>query len=97
MLTLRDAQKIGVGACIDKLGRSFVEKYRNSATSSYATEADENGMVYCFVGVDDQPPITTRKRSVLTLDSTSQFPYRVSCKVNLQDGRVNLLECVIPA
>ena len=35
MLTYESARKIGVEACIDKLGRAFVEKHRDTSSSAY--------------------------------------------------------------
>ena len=50
MLSVEAARKIGINACIDKLGREFVLAHRDRATSAYG-ESDEG--VFCFVGVDD--------------------------------------------
>ena len=97
MLTLEAAKKIGVDACIDKLGRDFVLTHRDSSTASYTTDADDNGNIFCFVGVDDKPRVHQEKPDVLILDSTSVFPYRVSCNVNLSDGTLQFVECVLPA
>ena len=64
MLTVEAAKKIGIRACIDKLGREFVLAHRESATSAYR-ECDEG--VFCFVGVDDgYIPQNTDRKLILT-------------------------------
>ena len=97
MLTMETARKIGVNACIDKLGRNFVLKYRESSTASYTTEADENGNVFCFVGVDNNPASRKHDPDVLILDGTSKYPYYVSCNVNLNTEKVEFVDVAIPA
>lgn len=90
MLNVEAARKIGIKACIDKLGRDFVMAHRDCATTAYG-ESEEG--VYCFVGVDDQH---WDDNGALILDSHSEFPYRVSCNVNLFDGTPNFIECIVP-
>lgn len=92
MLTVEAARKIGINACIDKLGRSFVLAHKESATSAYGE--DEDG-VFCFVGVDDRRE-NQNSDCVLVLDSHSEFPYRASCSINLRDGKTRFIECVVP-
>ena len=48
MLNMDTARKIGVNACIDKLGRNYVLTHKDSAASAYGQTPD--GM-FCFVGV----------------------------------------------
>lgn len=91
-LNKETARKIGLNACIDKLGRDFVLAHRESATSAYGDREDG---VFCFVGVDDAPS-DANQNGVLVLDSQSVFPYRVSCTVGLTDGTPRFLECVLP-
>lgn len=93
MLTIKEAARIGIDACIDKLGRDFVLANRDNGASAYG---ENNGLVFCFVGVDDEPWIAEYS-DVLVLDNTSQFPYRASCNVRLTDGAMNFVECVLPA
>ena len=92
MLNVEAAKKIGIRACIDKLGREFVLAHRESAASAYG-ECDEG--VFCFVGVDDGD-ISQNTDRRLVLDSHSEFPYRASCNVSLEDGTPTFLECVVP-
>ena len=82
--------EIGINACIDKLGREFVQKYAASSSSSYGET--EDGM-FCFVGVNDQPEDLSSDSNI-ALDG-SQFPYRVSCIVN-HEGVIAFKECVLP-
>ena len=92
MLNVETARRIGINACIDKLGREFVKANKEYATSAYG-ETDEG--VFCFVGVDN---IYQSKNtdSLLVLDSNSEFLYRASCNVNLYDGMFTFVECVLP-
>ena len=40
MLTYEAARKIGVDACIDKLGRDFVMRYQNTSSSGFGDRGD---------------------------------------------------------
>lgn len=92
MLTIDTAKKIGINACIDKLGRDFVLAHKDSAASAYG-ESDDG--VFCFVGVDDGYS-SQNSDDVLVLDSRSEFAYRASCNVSLSDGAASFIECVLP-
>ena len=92
MLTIMEAARIGIDACIDKLGREFVLANRDNGTSSYG---EDGGIVFCFVGVDDKP-WTPKDPAGIVLDNTSEFPYRASCKVRLADGSMEFDECILP-
>ena len=89
MLTVDAAKKIGLNACINKLGRDFVLAHKDTSTSAYG-EAD--GTVFCFVGVDTHQAPYGR----LILDNRSKFPYRASCHVNLETGMTQFVECIVP-
>lgn len=93
MLNIETARKIGINACIEKLGREFVLAHKDRATSAFGES--ENG-VFCFVGVDDGST-PENSADVLILDSHSAFPYRASCNVSLSDGMLSFIECIIPA
>ena len=91
MLTYEQAKKIGQEACIDRLGRDFVMKYRDTSCPAFSDMGD---YADCFVGVDN-----TENRydfSNVTLDSSSKFPYSANCTVRYEDGKVEFLECVVP-
>lgn len=92
MLNIETARKIGINACIDKIGRDFVMAHKEFATSAYGENEDG---VFCFVGVGDSCQ-SENSDEILILDSHSQFPYRASCNVNLSDGGTEFLECVLP-
>lgn len=92
MLSIEAARKIGINACIDKLGRDFVLKHREFATSAYGENDDG---VFCFVGVDDSCRVP-ENNGTLVLDSHSEFPYRASCTIALTDGTPHFIECVVP-
>lgn len=92
MLTMKEAARIGINACIDKLGRDFVLTNRGNGTSAYG---EEDGSVFCFVGVSDKPWVP-ESPDALVLDNTSHFPYRASCKVRLTDGTMKFGECILP-
>ena len=93
MLNVEVARKIGINACIEKLGREFVLANKARATSAFGES--ENG-IYCFVGVDDGSTFENHDNR-LVLDSHSAFPYRASCNVNLSDGTYDFIECIVPA
>ncbi len=91
MFTYEEARKIGIDACIDKLGRDFVTRYRDTSSSAYGDRGD---YVYCFVGVNDKPDDNMSDGRVLTSDG--HFTYIVRCMVSYIDGRIEFLECVLP-
>lgn len=91
MLTYEKARKIGVEACIDKLGRDFVMKYQDTSSSGYGDRGDH---VFCFVGVDDRPAPEMKDELILT--SNGKFPYMARCNVRYSDGQVEFLDCVLP-
>lgn len=93
MLTYEEARKIGVYACINKLGKDFVDKYRETSCSAYGDMEDH---AVCFVGVSDQEDDLEGKLIVLSSAPESRFPYRASCNVGYKDGKVTFLECILP-
>lgn len=92
MLTEKEAKRIGMEACIDKIGRDFVDANEDRV---FSWGEDEDGL-YCYVGVSDVPPPET-KPGVLVLDSESPYPYHASCIVNLESGALTFLDAVCPA
>ena len=92
MITYEKARKIGIDACIEKLGRDFVMKYKDTSSSAYGDRGDH---VYCFVGVSDQPAPQMKDELILTSDS--QFPYIARCTVSYVDGQITFLECILPS
>ena len=91
MITYEKARKMGINACIDKLGREFVTRYQETSSSGYGDRGDH---AFCFVGVDDRPePEMTNK---LILTSNGKFPYIARCNVRYSDGMIDFLDCVLP-
>lgn len=95
MLSIEEAGKIGIQACIDKLGIDFCKKHADNAVSSYG---ESDGLVKCFVGVDDAPApdydISNVKELFLT--SGNDWPYYAFCDVDMQNGGIEYGECVLP-
>lgn len=93
MLTFEEAKKIGINACIDKLGRDFVRENRDNGVSSYG---EDEGLVYCYIGLDDKP-FVSKYPGQLVLDSESKFPYYAECYVDPKDGTVTFLDFALPS
>ena len=93
MLTFEEAKKIGINACIDKLGRDFVREHRDNGVSCYG---EEDGIVSCYVGIDDKPCIIDTSGPIV-LDHESHFPYYANCYVNRTDGKITFGDSVLPA
>ncbi|MEZ3487296.1 MAG: hypothetical protein K1W22_12105 [Lachnospiraceae bacterium] len=93
LLTYEEAKKIGIHACIDKLGRDFVRKYRETSCSAYG---DMEDFAYCFVGVSNIADDLTNPSIVLSSAPEAQFPYIASCNVEYADGKITFLECILP-
>lgn len=95
MLTVAEAKKIGIQACIDKLGYAFCRLHADNATSAYS---ERNGIVNCFVGVSDEPAlecdITKVNRLILT--SGEKWPYAARCNVRMSDGYIEFVEYRTP-
>ena len=97
MLTFKEAKIIGTRACIDKLGKEFFEKYKENSTSAYGDFGDE-GVTYCYVGVNDKPFDDTYSGSLILSKrgKKNEIPFSASCLVNLENGAVEFLECNLP-
>ena len=93
MLTYEEARKIGVNACVDKLGRDFVMKYKKTSCSSYG---DDETHAFCFVGVDTEPTPPHIDGEPLVLDGCSEWPYFAKCNVWYKDGRIEFSDCLLP-
>lgn len=95
MLTVKEAKKIGIRAYIDAIGYEFCKKHADNSTSGYGVE---EGSVYCFVGVNDEPApeCDISKVDSLILTSGEDWPYSASCNVNMQDGQIEMLEVKKP-
>ncbi len=94
MLSFEEAKKIGIDACIKKLGISFVKQYSDSFCTAYGWGEKDN-TVFCFAGVDDNPEEITDTKELL-LTGNHNFPYRVSCNVNIINNSITYIECIVP-
>ena len=97
MLTLDEAKKIGRDACIEKIGREFYEKHKESSSTAYG-DFSEEGVVFCYVGVDDKP-IMNVNSGVLILSNQlkkNPIPFCASCNVSLENGSIEFLDCKLP-
>ena len=96
MLTVKEAKSIGRDACVDRLGRDFVEKYKENSVAAYGDFSDE-GIVFCYVGISDKPLEDIYSgRLVLSESQDGKMPFGVSCNVQLEDGKIEYLECKLP-
>lgn len=96
MLTALEAKKIGIRACIEKLGYEFCKKYADNSTSAWGEEVE--GIMNCFVGVSTEPaPVCDiTKVDKLILTSGRKWPYAVSCNVNMNTGEIEFIEIRLP-
>ena len=92
MLTFEQARKIGIEACVDRLGRDFVMKYRDTSCPAYGDWEDR---AYCFVGVDNSEGRYGDGKT-FKLTSTGKWPYSARCTVRYEDGKIEFLDCIIP-
>lgn len=85
---INNAKSIGMQACIDSLGRSFVKKYKNTSVTAFGEEGNE---LFCFLGISTKPiEFSDSNPNVLTL-SMNDWEYSSSCVVSLTDGTVSNL------
>ena len=83
----KDYVTIGKNACIEKIGKQFVEAHR--ADACFATQEMEDKL-FCFLGID----LHSDERK-LCLSNENDWDVYASCYV--QDGTVNLSDCKLPA
>ena len=92
MLTKSEAKKIGIKACIDKIGYDFCKLHEDNGVSLYGL--GDNGLYDCFVGISDQPASQKDISEVdeLVLSPGNDWPYYARCDVNMEDGSVEFIE-----
>ena len=94
MLTYEEAKKVGIKACVEKLGYDFVRKHEKTACTAYGDEEDH---AFCFVGVSTDPESPwTGGHLVLDDSPDRKFPFSASCNVAYKDGVITFLECILP-
>lgn len=95
MLTEKEAKKIGIRACVDKIGYEFCRVHNDNSTSAYGVI---NGVMECFVGVSDEPAhdYDIEKVECLILTEKKDWPYYAHCDVDMDTGEITFGECRIP-
>ena len=95
MLTPEQARKIGLNACVEKIGKEFVHDNEDKVTSAYG---NHEGFVYCFVAVSKDLKKCFESSNPVPLRLTSDSPpiYRASCDVAIKDGEITFIETVLP-
>ena len=95
MLSVNEAKKIGIRACIDKIGYDFCKKNEDNSVAVYG---EEDGIMTCFVGVDDAPPKEYDLSKVKSLKLTHgyKWPYYANCGVSMENGAIEYGECRVP-
>lgn len=96
MLSVKEARRIGIDACIEKIGTDFFEKYKDNAV--YAYGETEGYKVECFVGVSDQPEPDADEiyKDGYYLTSGNDWPYYADCDVDRKNGEIEFVEYVVP-
>lgn len=95
MLTVKEAARIGINACIDKIGRDFVLANRGNGCNGYG---ENDGSVYCFVATTDKPYVPAPSDHVVLDDrDEAKFPYYAKCDVSLEDGTVTFIDFALPS
>lgn len=92
MLKAAEAKKIGINACINKIGLDFCKKHEANACTSCGIRDDK---MFCSVGIDDVPYVVPKNPEKLIL-SESGFQYIASCNVDMNNGKIEFLECIVP-
>lgn len=93
MFTFEQAKRIGVDACVDKLGKEFVQRNNSGSCVGYA---DVDEYAFCYVGINDRPRQDWNGETIVLDGNGSKFPYMVSCKVWYNDGNVEFMDCIVP-
>ena len=96
MLSALEAKRIGLRACIQKIGPEFVKKYADNAVSSWG---ESDGIMNYFVGVNDivRPVPDLETVESLFISSGNNWPYFAFCDVDMRSGVSTITECRIPA
>lgn len=94
MLTFDEAKKVGIRACVDRLGNDFVRMHEDTSCTAYGDEEDH---AFCFVGVSTELDVPWDGGPIILDDSPEKkFPYSVSCNVAYADGAITFLDCTVP-
>ena len=88
MLTELEAKRIGVRACVEKIGYDFCMTNEENSSTTYGVDDD---VMFCFVGIDTTN-YDNEDPDVLILSSVKGFQYYASCNVSMDDGSVEFLD-----
>lgn len=96
MLTEEEARRIGLRACVEKIGIEFCEKHKDTSVCAYGVV---EGVMQCYFGVDDQPnpDFEKLKPEEVYLSCRRYAPYFARCEVNMESGVVTITDFCIPA
>lgn len=92
MLTKKEAKRIGIRACIDKIGYNFCKNHEDNSTSACG---EVEGTMKCFVGVSDEPApeCDIMKVDHLILTSGKDWSYYANCNVDMYNGTIKFGDC----
>mgnify|MGYP006788791497 CR=1 FL=1 len=95
MMSVEEAKRIGIRACIDKIGYELCKLYEDTAISS---AGEKPGIVTCYVGIDTRPEAKEELKNMraFILDEVNSYTYYANCSVSLQDGSIEFQECCLP-
>ena len=93
MLTSEEARKLGLRAWVDKIGYDFCKQHEDTIVYAYG---DEDGIMECYVGVDDNPNDFDERIHPVILDTAKYAPYYARCNVLMQDGTITFLDFCLP-
>jgi len=87
MLSVEEAKRIGINACIDKIGRDLCREYADNGVSGFGRRDNK---VECFVGLNDEhsAPVDPDNITRLVLTHKRDWKYLVECSVDMQDGAI---------
>ena len=89
MLSVVEAKKKGIEACMDALGRDFCMEHKDNALSGY--EEPINDVMRCFVTVSDSPPNNDSHEV-----GGEPMPYQAFIDVDMKTGNTILVELIAP-
>lgn len=79
-------RKVGMEACIEKIGRQFVNEHRD--TACFSTQEMDNNVLFCFLGIDLHAD--SRK---LCLTNDNDWDVYASCYV--KNGLAEMSDCCV--
>lgn len=71
-------QKMGIDACVEKLGRDFIKMHKDTSWAGYG---DAEDYAFCYVGVDDRPEPNWNNSEIVLDDGRIEFQNCVLPKV----------------